>query len=82
MGGAHLLVTDPETLLGSQAQHPDLALVGVVVDVECGLADLGERVGARQGRVDHPLGDQPVGLPRLTVVGEVGLMIRLRFIHR
>ena len=33
-------VTDAEALLGGQAQHADLALVGVVVDVERGLADL------------------------------------------
>src|SRR3954447_5417377 len=70
--GPLLLVADPQTLLRSEAEDADLALVEVVVHVERRLADLGQRVGPRQGRVDHPLGDQPVGLPGLAVVGEVG----------
>ena len=70
--GPLLLVADAQTLLRSEAEHADLALVEVVVHVERGLADLGQRVGPRQGRVDHPLRDQPVGLPGLAVVGEVG----------
>ena len=54
-----------------QAQHADLALVQVAVHVVRGLAGLVQRVDHRQGRVDHALGDQPVGLPGLAVVGEV-----------
>jgi len=54
---AQLLVADAETLLGRQAEDADLALVGVVVDVEGRLADVGAawptsstRVRARKGR--------------------------------
>src|SRR4026209_2672351 len=66
-----LVVAHAAPLLGRQAEHPDLALVGVGVYVERGLADVLERVAPRQGRVDHALVDQPVGLPRLAVVREV-----------
>src|SRR4051812_313697 len=69
--GPLLLVADTEALLGSQAEDPDLALVEVLVDVVRRLADAVHRVGLRQRRVDLPLGDQPVGLPRLAVVREV-----------
>src|SRR4051812_45502364 len=73
---AHLLaelgVVDAEALLGGQAQDTDLALVQVVVDLVGGLARLGEGVDGRQDGLDGPVGDQPVGLPRLLVVGEVG----------
>src|SRR6188472_2400134 len=45
---AHLLtqlgVVDPEALGGSEAQHPDLALVEVLVHLVGGLAGLGHRV--------------------------------------
>src|SRR3954447_5786942 len=72
MGVAELVVADAETLLGSEAEHADLALVLVVVHVQGDLADVLEGVGPRQGRVDLALGDEAVGLPRLAVVGEVG----------
>ena len=66
------LVAHAEPLLGSQAEHAHLALVGVAVDVERGLADVVEPVGLRQCGMDHALGDEPVCLPRLAVVREVG----------
>src|SRR3954464_15027713 len=69
--GPHLLVEDAEALLGGEGEDPDLALVLVVVHVEGGLTDLVEGVGPREGGVDLALGDEPVGLPRLAVVGEV-----------
>src|SRR5690242_6972419 len=37
---AHLVVAHAEALLGGQAEHADLALVGVLVHVERGLPDL------------------------------------------
>src|SRR3954454_679783 len=66
-----LRVADPQTLLRSQGEDADLALVGVAVDVARGLADLLHRVGLGQRRMDQPPVDEPVGLPRLLVVGEV-----------
>src|SRR5690606_7586117 len=65
VGGALLLVTDAEPLLGGEAQHADLALVQVLVDVVRRLPDVVEGEGLRQGRVDLALGDEAVGLPRL-----------------
>src|SRR5688572_18900952 len=38
--GPHLRVADAQPFLGGQAEHADLALVQVVVDVEGRLADL------------------------------------------
>src|SRR2546421_7991961 len=73
---AHLLaereVVDAKPLPGSEGQHAELALVEVVVHLVRGLAHLGEGVHSRQDRLDHALADEPVGLPRLLVVGEVG----------
>src|SRR6266496_2348448 len=71
VGGPPLRVADTETLLRCQAQYPHLALMQVAVHVERGLPGLGQRVAARQGGVDQALGDQPVRLPGLPVVGEV-----------
>src|SRR3990170_263373 len=45
--GAHLGVAHAEALGGGEAEHADLALVGVLVDVEGGLADVIEAVGPR-----------------------------------
>src|SRR4051794_18936562 len=69
--GALLLVADAEALFRGEGEDADLALVGVVVDVVGGLADVVHRVHLRQRRVDQALVDEPVGLPRLLVVGEV-----------
>src|SRR4051794_1245802 len=69
--GPLLAVAHPEALLGREGEDADLALVGVVVDVAGGLADLVHGVGLRQRRVDQPPVDEAVGLPRLLVVGEV-----------
>src|SRR5258706_16148441 len=63
-------VVDAEPLLRREAQHAELALVQVVVDLERRLAHLGERVDGREDRLNLPLGDEPVGLPRLGVVRE------------
>ena len=68
---AELGVVDAEALLGGQAEHADLALVQVLVDLVGGLAGLLERVNAGEHRLDLALADQLVGLPRLLVVGEV-----------
>ena len=48
---AQVVVADAQALPGSQAEHADLALVEVVVDVERGLADLDQGVGPGQRRV-------------------------------
>src|SRR5579875_2296314 len=64
-------VADTETLLRCQAQHADLALVCVAVDVVGGLAGLRQRVHLRDRRVDRALRDEPDRLPRLAVVREV-----------
>src|ERR1700712_4339552 len=69
--GALLRVADAEALLGGQAQHADLALVGVVLDVAGRLADVVHGVDLRERGVHEALVDEPVGLPRLLVVGEV-----------
>src|SRR2546421_11131402 len=68
---AQFRVADPETLVGREAQYADLSLVGVAVYLPGGLAGLLQRVRPGQRRVDPAAGDQPVGLPGLTVVGEV-----------
>src|SRR5689334_17105751 len=47
-----------QALLGGEAQHADLALVGVLVDVVRRLAGVLEAVGLRQRRVDLALGDE------------------------
>ena len=62
---------DVEAAAEALAQHTELALVEVVVHLVRGLAHLGERVHRRQDRLDPALGDEPVGGPRLGVVGEV-----------
>src|SRR4051812_44164770 len=64
-------VADAEAFGGGQAQDADLALVGVVLHVAGGLADVVHGVGPGQRGVDEALVDEPVGLPRLLVVGEV-----------
>jgi len=79
---AQLLVADAETLLGRQAEDADLALVGVVVDVEGRLADVVDASTCAKGSVGLALRDQPIGLPRLAVVSEVRGMIRGRFVQR
>ncbi len=61
----------PSPSAGARQQHADLALVRVAVHLVRGLAGLLQRVGLRQRRVDPAERDQPVGLPRLLVVGEV-----------
>ena len=63
---------DAEALLGRQAQHADLALVQVLVDVVRRLAGLA-RAGRSCDSVGwiRPAADEPVGLPALLVVGEV-----------
>ena len=43
----------------------------VVVHLVGGLTGLLEREHLAHHRMDHPLADEPVGLPRLLVVGEV-----------
>ncbi len=68
---AHLGVADAEPVGGGQAPHADLALVRVAVHLVRGLAGLLQRVRLRHGRVHLAERDQPVGLPRLVVVGEV-----------
>src|SRR3954470_15783157 len=68
---ALLRVADAEAFGGGQAQDADLALVGVVLHVAGGLADVVHGVGLGQRGVDEALVDEPVGLPRLLVVGEV-----------
>src|SRR5439155_3337952 len=75
--GAHLGVGDALPGVSRQAQHADLALVEVVVDLVGGLARLLEGERLRQDGVDHPFRDQAVGLPRLFVVGEVARLDRL-----
>ena len=62
----------PRPSVGRQAEHADLALVQVVVHLVGGLAGLA-RAGTPADRIGWimPLADQPVGLPRLLVVGEV-----------
>src|SRR3954453_13594962 len=69
--GALVPVADAEALFGGEGEHADLALVGVAVHVAGGLADLLHRVDLGQRRVDQAAVDEPVGLPRLLVVGEV-----------
>src|SRR5436189_130114 len=69
--GPELWVVDTEPLLGGETEHPDLPLVQVVVDLIGGLAHLRERMDSRQNRLNHPLGDQAIGLPRLLVIGEM-----------
>src|SRR4051794_31217224 len=59
--GPLLRVRDAHALLGGEAQDADLALVDVLVDVEGGLAGVGERVGPAQRRVDDALLDEAVG---------------------
>src|SRR4051794_21340491 len=46
--GALLLVADAEAFLGGEGEDADLALVGVVVDVVGGLADVVHRVDPGQ----------------------------------
>src|SRR5215207_5160621 len=68
---APLGVVDAETLLGSEAQDTDLALVLVAMDAPRRLARVIEGVDRRQQRLDAALADELVGRPRLVVVGEV-----------
>jgi len=75
-------VADAEPFLRGQAQHPHLAMMQVPVDIQGGLAGILHRVDHRHGRVNHALGHQAVGLPRLTVVGEVRADDAVRLIHR
>src|SRR5688500_10306920 len=65
-------VADAEAFGGGEGEHADLALVAVAVHVVGGLADLVEGVDLGQGGVDEAAVDEPVGLPGLAVVGEVG----------
>src|SRR4051794_37639653 len=67
----HRDVAYAEPFLGREAEHADLALVQVAVDVVRRLTRLLHRVDPRQRRVDVALGDQAVGLVRLAVVREV-----------
>src|SRR6476620_10364756 len=67
----HRWVGDAQPLLGREDEHAELALVEIVVDLCRGLARLIEGEHGRQGRVDAPLADEPVRLPRLPVVREV-----------
>ncbi len=69
--GPQLGVVDAEPLLGGQAQHADLPLVGLWWTGVGRLAHLLQRVQRREDGLDLAQGDQPVGLPRLLVVGEV-----------
>src|SRR4051794_880839 len=64
-------VLDAEAFGGGEGEDADLALVQVAVHVAGGLPDLLHRVGLGQGGVDQAAVDEPVGLPRLLVVGEV-----------
>src|SRR5262249_12301671 len=66
-----LHVTHAETLGGGETEHADLSLVGVLVHLVGGLPGLREWVGLGEGRRDLTSGDEPVGLPRFAVVGEV-----------
>ena len=74
----------PRPSLGREAEHADLALVQVLVDLERCLARrrssgyTAERIGWIA-----PLADEPVGVPRLAVVREVASdLIGLSFIQR
>src|SRR5262245_25831341 len=60
-----------KALFRRKTQHADLALVLVVVHLVSRLTGVLERVHTGQCRMDLSLGNQPVGLPRLAVVGEV-----------
>src|SRR5437867_3220405 len=68
---AELGIVDAVALLGRQAQHADLALVQVVVDLVGSLARLLQRVDGREDRLHLARREQAVRLPRLLVVGEV-----------
>src|SRR6476661_10108595 len=68
---ALLGVAHAEARLRRQGQHADLALMGVLVDVEGRLTHLLEGVRLAEGRVDQAAVDQLVGLPGLAVVREV-----------
>src|SRR5438270_9486249 len=72
--GPQFGVGHPEAFLGGQAQDADLALMEVLVDLPGGLARGLERVDGRQDRLDPALADEPVGLPGLPIVGEVGAL--------
>src|SRR5512144_552597 len=69
--GPHRLVVHAQALLRGEAQHPDLALMEVAVDVPRGVAGLVQRVALGQRGVDEALRDEAVRLPCLPVVGEV-----------
>src|SRR6187399_2214066 len=74
---AHLGIGHAEALLGCEHQHPELALVQVLVHLERGLRGVLEGEHRRERRVDLALADQPVGLPRLAVIREVTALERL-----
>src|SRR6266508_6245850 len=69
--GSPLGVVDAEAIRGGQAENADLALVEVAVHRQGGVAHLLERVDVGEDGLDHALGDEPVGVPGLAVVGEV-----------
>src|SRR3954452_8363344 len=64
-------IANAETFLRRKAEHADLALVRVAVHVVRRLPGLLHRVHTGQCRMDLPLGDQPVRLPRLAIVREM-----------
>src|SRR6266498_944788 len=63
------MIRDAEAFFRREAEHADLALMRVAVNVLGRLSGLGEWVHLGQCGVDLAAGDQPVGLPRLAVVG-------------
>src|SRR5437899_9103345 len=66
---AELRVVDAVALLRRQAQHADLALVQVVVNLVGGLARLLQRVDGREDRLRLAGGPERVRIPRPPVVG-------------
>src|SRR5439155_19198463 len=75
---ARRLVGDAEPFFWREAQHADLALREVAVDLVRGFAGLVERVDLRQRRMYARLADQPVRFPGLAVVREVTTLERLQ----
>ena len=71
-------VGDAETLFGREHQHAELAFVHVLVHLRHRVGDLLEREHRREHRMDLAFAHQPVGFPRLAVVGEVATLERLQ----
>src|SRR5882672_4323656 len=65
---ARLLVADPETTFGREAQHSDLAFREVPVHLVRGFAGLLERVHLRERGVNARFAHHPVRFPRLAVI--------------